>query len=116
MCTVIEYNSLKNKHLRELKKNFRTYGYPEKVVEIGIQKGLKIPQTELRQLKTIVDNINLTFTTTFNPNNPKIFGLIKSGLNTLVENKVNGFKNIRLIYAKRQPPDLKMFNNFLIYK
>ena len=116
MCTVVENNSLKNKHLRELEKNFRTYGYAEKVVEIGIQKALKIPQTELHQLKTIGDNINLTFTTTFNPNNPKIFGLIKSGFNILVENNVNGFKNIRLIYAKRQPPDLKMFNKFLIYK
>ena len=40
-------NSLKNKHLRELKENFRTYVYPKNVVEIGIQKALKIPQTEL---------------------------------------------------------------------
>ena len=40
-------NSLKNKHLRELKENFRTYFYPKNVVEIGIQKALKIPQTEL---------------------------------------------------------------------
>ena len=40
-------NSLKSKHLRELKENFRTYVYPKNVVEIGIQKALKIPQTEL---------------------------------------------------------------------
>ena len=51
--TVVENNSLKNKHLRELKKNFRTYGYPGKVVEIGTQKALKSPQTGLRQSKTI---------------------------------------------------------------
>ena len=92
ICKIIENNSLKNKHLRELKKNFRTYGYPEKVVEIGIQKALKIPQTELRQPKTIENNNNLTFITTFNPNNPKIFDLVKSGVNTLVENNVNGLK------------------------
>ena len=42
ICTIVGSNSLKNKHLRELKENFRTYGYPEKVVEIGIQKALKI--------------------------------------------------------------------------
>ena len=41
ICTIVENNCLKNKHLRELKENFRTYGYPEKVVEIGIQKALK---------------------------------------------------------------------------
>ena len=60
---------------------------------------------ELRQPKT---NLNsLTFISTFNPNNPKIFDLVKSGVNTLVENNVNPFKNIRLIHAKRQPSNLK---------
>ena len=79
----------------------------KKVVEIGIQKALKIPQTKLRQPKTIENNNNLTFISTFNPNNPKIFTLVKSGVNALVESNVNGFKNIRLIHAKQQPPNLK---------
>ena len=107
ICTIVENNSVKNEHLREPKENFRTYSYPEKVVEIRIQKALKIPQTELRQAKTIENNNNLTFISTFNPDNPKIFDLIKSGVNTLVENNVNDFKKIRLILAKRQPPNLK---------
>ena len=60
------------------------------------------------------NNNNLTFISTFNPNNLKIFDLVKSGLNMLVENNVNGFKNIRLIHAKRQPPNLKgILTNFL---
>ena len=60
-CAIEGNNSFKkNKHLRELKENFRICGYPEKVVEIGIQKALKIYQTELRQAKTIENN-NLTF-------------------------------------------------------
>ena len=105
-CTIIENNSLKNKHLRELKENFRTCGYPEKFAEIGIQKAIKIPQTELRQGKIIGNNNNLTITSTFNPNNPKIFNLVKSGVNAPVENNVNGFKNIKLIHAKRQPANL----------
>ena len=95
------------KHLRELKEIFRTCDCPKKIVEIGIQKVLKIPQMELRQPKPIENNSNLTFISTFNPNNPKIFDLVKSGVNTLVENNVNGFKNIMLIHAKRQPPNLK---------
>ena len=102
------------KHLRELNEIFRTCDYPKKIVEIGIQKVLKIPQMELRQPKPIENNSNLTFISTFNPNNPKIFDLVKSGVNTLVENNVNGFKNIRLIHAKRQPPNLKrIFTNSL---
>ena len=118
ICTIVENNILKNKHLRELKENFRTYGYPEKVVEIGIQKALKIPQTELYQPKTTENNNNLTFLSTFNPNNPKIFKLVKSGVNKLVENNVNGFKYIRLIHAKRQPPNLKriLTNSFFTNK
>ena len=62
--TIVENNSLKNKHLKELKKNFRIYGYPEKVVEIWVLEALKIPQTELRQTKTIENNNNLTFIST----------------------------------------------------
>ena len=98
ICTIVEINSLKNKHLRVLKENFRTYGY-------------------LRQPKTIENN-NLTFISTFNPNNPKIFDLVKSDVNTLVENNVNDFKNVRLIHAKRQPPNLKriLTNSLFINK
>ena len=107
ICTIVENNSLKNKHLRELRENFRTYGDPKKVVEIGIQKALKTPQTELHQPRTIENNNNLTFISTFNPNNPKIFDFVNSGVNTLVENNVNDLKNIRLIHAKGQPPNLK---------
>ena len=67
----------------------------------------QILQTKLLQPKTTENNNNLTSISTFNPNNPKIFDLLKSGVNTLVENNVNGFKNIRLIHAKRRPPNLK---------
>ena len=32
ICTTVESNSIKNKHLNELKRNFKTYGYAEKIV------------------------------------------------------------------------------------
>ena len=107
ICTTVENNSLRSKHLRGLKENFRSYGYPEKVVEIGMQNTLKIPQTELSQSKIAENNNNLTLISTFSPKNPKIFDLVKSGVNTLIENNVNDFKSIRLVHAKRQPPNLK---------
>ena len=54
ICKIAVNNSVKNKHLKQLKKNFRTYGHPEKIFEIVILKALKISQpTQLRQLKTI---------------------------------------------------------------
>ena len=42
------------------------------------------------------------FISTFNPNNPNVFNLIKSGVNTLVQNNVDDFKDIQLIQAKTQ--------------
>ena len=100
ICAILE-----NRNLRQLKKKFKVYIYPEKVVEIGKRKPIKIPQKELRQPKTIGNNNNLTFISIFNPNNPKIFDLVKSGVNTLVGNNVNGFKNIKLIHGKCHPPN-----------
>ena len=70
---------------------------------------------DLCQPKTIGNNI-LTFISTSNQNNSKIFDLVKSGVNTLVENNVNVFKNIKLIHAKRQPPNLKRILKNFIYK
>ena len=102
ICTIVANNSLKNKHLRELKENFATYGYFEKVDETRMQKPLKISQTELHQPKTIENNNNLTFISTFNPNNPKTFDLVKSGVNRLVENNVNGFKKHQVNSCKKK--------------
>lgn len=42
ICTIVDYNSVKSKQIRELKENFQTYGYSEKPVEIRIQKALRI--------------------------------------------------------------------------
>ena len=50
-----------------------------------MQKALKIPQTELRQPKTIENSSNLTFINIFNPNKSKILDLVKSNVNTLVQ-------------------------------
>ena len=84
ICTIVENNSLKSKHLRGLKESFRTYSYSEKKFEFSIQRALKILQTELSQPETIENN-DFTFTSTFNSNNPNIFDFIKSGVNTLDE-------------------------------
>ena len=58
-----------------------------------------IPFVLARRICTIVENNN--------QNNPKIFYLAKSGVNAVVENNVNGFKKIRLIHGKQQPPNIK---------
>ena len=62
---------------------------------------------ESHRHKTIENNNALIFISTFNPNNPKILDLVKSGVNILVETNVNDYEYIGLIQAKRQPSDLK---------
>ena len=49
----------------------------------------------------------MLFITAFNPNNPNIYGTIKSSVNCLKNNNVSGFHNIKLIQSKRQSPNLK---------
>ena len=61
-------------------ENFRACDQPEKIVGFGVPKASKILQTEQCQPKTIENKKNLTFIRTFNPNNPKIFDFLKSGL------------------------------------
>ena len=60
ICTAVENNYLKNRHLKELKENVRTYGYPEKTNDFELQRDLTIPQKELSQPKANENN-NLTF-------------------------------------------------------
>ena len=43
LCTIVENNSLKKKEVKRAKGEFQYLLYHEKVVEIGIQKALKIP-------------------------------------------------------------------------
>ena len=45
ICIIVQNNFIRNKHLNGLKINLKTYGYPEKIVEIGILKTFKIQQT-----------------------------------------------------------------------
>ena len=57
--------------------------------------------------------LNLTIISTFNPNNPKAYNLIKIGHYTLVQTKVNDhIKDIRLIHEKWQLPNLKRILTF----
>ena len=107
ICTIVENENIKKKHLNELRKNLTKYHYPEKIIENGIKKATTILQSDLRKPKTITNDKNLAFVSTFNPNNPNIFPLIQNAVRTLSVNNVNGFKDIKLVHGKRQAPNLK---------
>ena len=66
ICTIVENTEAKMKHLENLKMNLSKYQYPKQLTEFGINKALSIPLQELRQPKTISNDNNLPFITTYN--------------------------------------------------
>ena len=107
ICMISENSNEKEKHIDDLRYNLAKSGYPRLLIESGIKRALHIPQEELRQPKVFQNNNNLSFITTFNPNNPNSFDIAKKSIECLKQNNVNGFQNISLLQSKRQPPNLK---------
>ena len=77
ICTIVENNKTKIKHLESLKMNLTKYQYPKQLIERGINKALSIPLEELRSPKTISTEKSIPFITTFNPNNPNFNDMIE---------------------------------------
>ena len=82
--------------------------YPERIIKAGINKALKIPQNELRNVKEQEKKKILPFMSTFNPDNPKAFPIIKQTLENLKtsDRMRNALKKVKFINCKRQAPNL----------
>ena len=74
--------------------------YPLSVIDHRITKAKQIPPAELRRPKHRGDSGKiLPFVTTFNPNNPSVYAIIKSTLKSLQENEVDGMRDFKLIHS-----------------
>ena len=102
ICTIVENNEAKMKHLENFKTNLSKYQYPKHLSEFGINKALSIPLQELRTPKTTSNDNSLPFITTYNPNNPNVYEMIEKSVEYLKRNKLDGFENLRVIKSKRQ--------------
>ena len=81
--------------------------YPLSVIDHGITKAKQIPQAELRRPEDRDNNGKiLQFVTTFNPNNPSVYAIIKSTFEPLQENEVDGMMDFKLIHSQRQQANL----------
>ena len=73
ICTIVENQQQKLRHLSELKENLKIYDYPVNIATSGIKKTLEIPQNELRKPKEKqADEVSL-FISSFNPNNSPVY-------------------------------------------
>ena len=61
ICMISEKDSLKEIKLKELKTLLLEQHYPERTIKACINKALKIPQNELRNVKEQEKKQNLTF-------------------------------------------------------
>ena len=108
ICTIVENEQAKLKHLEELKEIMRRQKYPLEIINKGITKAISIPQTELRQPKDTENSEKiLPFVTTYNQNNPSVFSTIKTTFQALCDNEVPGMRDFKLIQSRRQPSNLK---------
>ena len=107
ICTIVENQQQKLKHLSELKENLNRYDYPVNIITYVIKKDLEISQNELRKPKEKQTDEVLPSISTFNPNNSAVYNAIKNSVEVLKRNNVPGFESIKLINSMRQPPNLK---------
>ena len=105
---ISEKDSLKEIKLKELETLLLEQHYPERIIKAGINKALKIPQNELRNVKEQEKKKILPFISTFNPNNPKALPGIKQTLENLKtsDRMRNALKKVKFINCKRQAPNL----------
>ena len=75
-CMIPEKDSLKEIKLKELETILLEQHYPGRIIKAGINKTLKTPQNELRNVKEQEKKKILPFISTFNPNNPQGFLLL----------------------------------------
>ena len=88
--------------------------YPLSVIDHGVTKVKQMPQADLRRPKDRDDNEKiLPFVTTFNPNNPSVYAIIKSTFESLQENEVDGMRDFKLIHSARQPANLKNISTYM---
>lgn len=109
ICTIVENENIKEKRLLELENLLGNQHYPKTLIETGIKKAREIPQQVLRQQKENNQKEIIPFISTFNPNNPKVFPIIKQSFNNFKYSKTleNVFRNKTLIHSTRQAPNLE---------
>ena len=98
ICMIAEKYSLKDIKLKEQEKISLEQYYPERIIKAGINKALKIPQNELRNVKELEKKKILPFISTFNSNNPKALPIIKQTLENFksLNQMRNALKRVKL--------------------
>ena len=103
-----ENTTMRKIRYEELRHRLRDKGYPLYIINQGISKADSLTNEQLDR-NTTKQEESLVVLSTHNPNNPSLETLVRSSINILdtSPNMKSALSNRKLIFAKRQPPNLK---------
>ena len=110
ICMIVGNQDIRKRRLHDLKQILLRKQYPAEIIDYGVNKALTQTTEELRRVreKATEDNL-LCLVTTYNPNNPQVFQLVRKTLPMLNHN--SSLKSImsktKVIHSQRQPRNLK---------
>ena len=82
--TIVTENNRLEKRMEELKQDLMKRNYPILLINDGIEKTMEKDIKELRQVKEKLNqNQIIPFVSTFNPQNPELFSVIKQNVHIL---------------------------------
>lgn len=93
----------------ELAERMISKGFPSSVINKGIEKAEALTDDEINTPKNKDTDDGIVAVSTHNPNNPSLEYIVKRNLNLLESSPRMGniIRKKRVIFAKRQPPNLK---------
>ena len=110
ICMIVENQDIRKRRLCDLKQILLRKQYPAEIIDYGVNKALTQTTEELRRVREqATENNLLCLVTTYNPNNPQVFQLVRKTLPMLNQN--SSLKSImrktKVIHCQRQPRNLK---------
>ena len=107
ICTVVENENVNEKRSKELKRKLPEQKYPKLLIEASILRAKEMPLEILREPKTTKNEEMIPFTFTYNPNNPKVFPIIKQSFDNFQYSKTmpNIFQRKKLVRSMGQAPN-----------
>lgn len=107
---IVENQNIRKRRLDDLKQILLRKQYPAEIIDYGVNKALTLTTEELRRVREqATENNLLCLVTTYNPNNPQVFQLVRRTLPMLNQN--SSLKSImsktKVIHSQRQPRNLK---------
>ena len=111
LCTIVSETETLEIRLNELKSYLLKCNYPKTLIENGIKKAKKIPQSVLRKNDNIRNNEieKIPFISTYNPNSENLFPTVSKVFNHLQTNPntKSYYESNKLVNSNRQPSNLK---------